>query len=368
LAQVRFAALPTCHLAMLGAISMTLEDLMMAAPRIEVQLTLAGIQAVIWHIVIFRLLPPHISGFINSMRSKERFLKNSAMAFKKMFMLDLSHDQDALFDFTVLFQAILSQHLIGGLLCLPSVLGCQWASPSVASALACHGALCEVGWEIQDFVVRLKEIIFDGEAGRKKNPASWMAVLVFHHTIAQCLVLPLNIYYRDNVYYHEAVFLLQAASVVAMVCQSYGFTLDVSQPAERVQMQVVVTVGFVLVLWARLLRYGYIWYVLIASFRADGNDFVLKMAITPFVLGSLFNLLLVSDFYRKFKKFVLARDAKAGHRGQKLPEQGMRALQAAAPVASQSSPRAAGRRRRCEGQRSTRPSLASGRAAQICVP
>jgi len=302
------------------------------------------------------------------MRSKDRFLDNAGMSFKKIFMLDFSGDRDALFDFTVLAQAILSQHLLGGLLCLPSVLGCQWVSPPVASALACHGALCEVGWEIQDFLVRLKEIVFDGEAGRKKNPASWMAVLVFHHTMAQCLVLPLNIYYHDNVYYHEAVFLLQAASVVAAVCQSYGFTLDVSQPAERVQMQVAVTVGFLLMLWSRLLRYGYIWYVLIASFRADGNDFVLKMAIVPFILGSIFNMLLLADFYRKFTKFVLAGDAKAGHNGQKLPEQGTCALQGAVPLAAHSSPRAAGsRRRRCEGQRSTRLNLTNGRAGQTCL-
>jgi len=316
-------------LKMSGFHSITLQDLLMAAPRLEVQLTLVGIQAVIWYMVIFRLLPPHIANFFNSMKTRDRFLDNCARAYKKMFMLDFNGDRELLFEFAVIFQGVLLQHFIGGLLCLPAVLGCSWLSPTAASALACHGALCEVGWEVQDFVVRLKERLFDGETGRKKNPLPFMAAVVLHHAFSQCLVLPLNLYYRDNGYYHEAVLLLQTASVVAMTCQYYGFTLDISRPAELLQMKVTVTASFLVVLWSRLLRYGYIWYVLILTFLADGNSFVLKLAIPPLVLGSLFNVLVLADFYRKFAKFVLARGSEApeeeiwceGYAGKKLSGQ-----------------------------------------------
>jgi len=292
----------------------------MAAPRLEVQLALVAIQAVFWYVALSHLLPPYFARAINSMKSRERFLDNSAKSYKKLFTLDFNGDREQLFEFTVLFQCIATQHMVAGLLCLPSVLGCSWVSPPVASALACHGALCEVGWEIQDFLVRLKEIAFDGESGRKKNPASFMAVLIMHHTVAQCLVLPLNLYYRDNVYYHEAVLLLQAATVVAMLCQSYGFTLDVSLPAERRQMTVSVTLAFCVALWARGLRYAYIWYVLLTAFLADGNIFVLKMALVPVVMFSLFNIVVVADFYRKFAKFALARGRKADARSTKSDE------------------------------------------------
>jgi hypothetical protein len=356
--------------------SVTVQDLMMAAPRLEVQLALAGMQAVLWYVMLFCFLPPYISRAINSMKSRERFLDNSARSYKKMFMLDFNGDRERLFEFTVLFQGILFQHLVGGLLCLPSVLGCSWVSPSMASALACHGALCEVGWEIQDFLVRLKELVFDGEAGRKKNPAPFMAVLVLHHTVAQCLVLPLNLHYRDNIYYHEAVLLLQAATVVAMICQTYGFTLDISRPSERGQMMVVVTVSFLAALWARVLRYAHIWYVLLTTFVADGNFFVLKMALVPLVTFSLFNVLVVADFYNKFAKFVLGRGRKSsggcGEVQQQQPPQQPQQQQPQQP--QQQQPRVAPltisleqngsspRRRRCRGAGVARSPL-HGRSA-----
>merc|ERR1719277_412875 len=99
-----------------------------------------------------------------------------------------------------------------------------------------------------------------------------------------------------------------------MLCQSYGFTLDVSLPTERRQMMVSVTVGFLVCLWARAVRYAYIWYVLLTTFLTDGNNFVLKMALGPVVMFSLFNVLVVADFYKKFAKFVLARGRTAGGR------------------------------------------------------
>mmetsp|Transcript_58241 Transcript_58241/g.147700 ORF Transcript_58241/g.147700 Transcript_58241/m.147700 type:complete len:339 (+) Transcript_58241:53-1069(+) len=326
---------------MFGFASVTIQDLLLAAPRLEVQLALAGIQAVIWYVLIYRILPPYISSFIRSMRTRERFLDNCARAYKKMLMLDFQGDRELLFEFAVIFQGIMLQHLVGGLLCLPAVLGCSWVPRSVASALACHGALCEVGWEIQDTLVRLKERVCDGESGRKKNPASFMAALLLHHAFSQCLVLPLNMYYRDNSYYHEAVLLLQAASMAAMVCQSYGFTLDVSKPAEMRQMQVAVSAAFLVVVWSRLLRYAYIWYVLIVNFLADENVFVLRLAMPPLIMGSLFNILVLADFFKKFAKFVLfprsagedTQDWCEGYSGQKSVDQGIPAAHAAPPMA-----------------------------------
>jgi len=160
-----------------------------------------------------------------------------------------------------------------------------------------------------------------------------------------------------------------------LFCQAYGFTLDVSLPGEHRRMQVVVTVGFLVMLWTRLVRYSYLWYVLIAAFRADGNYFVIKMAIAPIIGGSLFNLLLVADFYRKFMKFVIVRGGKKARLSlakspdeadQKLANQGTLSSQesAALPTLLSSSRAAGSRMRRCKGQQSTRSSVAGGRKSQ----
>ena len=39
--------------------------------------------------------------------------------------------------------------MVGGILCLPSVLGI--GDPSTAASLACLGILSEMGWEVEDF-------------------------------------------------------------------------------------------------------------------------------------------------------------------------------------------------------------------------
>jgi len=52
------------------------------------------------------------------------------------------------------------------LLCLPSTLGLEGR---VFTALACHGALCEAGWELQDIVTRVHLRLFQGEKGKGKS-------------------------------------------------------------------------------------------------------------------------------------------------------------------------------------------------------
>lgn len=291
--------------------SVTFQDLLLAAPKLEVQLVLVLIQAILWHWVIFRALPPYIRVLIESLERKDQFFDLNKRMFKTICQIDFGDDKGLLVDYTLIFNGIMVQHFFGACLCLPAVLGWRWVSPPVASALACHGAICEVGWEIQDSAVRLKELLFDGELGRKKNPAGYLLVNAIHHSCALCLVLPLNLHYRDCPHYHEAIFLLQASVAVSLSCQQLGFTLDVGTRRGLRLMQVLVTVVFAAFLWGRLLRYGYLWSELLGMFHADGNFFMLRLAMAPLVLMSLFNILLVVDSFQKFHKFVLCRGSGA---------------------------------------------------------
>merc|ERR1712232_434435 len=119
-----------------------------------------------------------------------------------------------------MFQAIIVQHLLGGLLCLPSLVS---SAGAVFSSLACHGALCEAGWELQDIVTRVSQRLCQGEKGKRQNPGSLLAVLCVHHAMGLSMVIPMNLLYHDDKHYHEFVFLLQAAAFAAMMLQSYGY-------------------------------------------------------------------------------------------------------------------------------------------------
>merc|ERR1739848_645192 len=56
--------------------------------------------------------------------------------------------------------------------------------------MANHGALCEIGTEVQDVLLRIYELSFGGEKGRKKTPISLWIATIAHHSVACCLVLP----------------------------------------------------------------------------------------------------------------------------------------------------------------------------------
>ena len=57
-------------------------------------------------------------------------------------------------------QPIMFQHFIGGMLCVPSLLG--WGDKSWASSLAACGVLCELGYELQDTVEMTYKRFFKG--------------------------------------------------------------------------------------------------------------------------------------------------------------------------------------------------------------
>ena len=151
--------------------------------------------------------------------------------------------------FATAFISILIQHGVGGAMCVPSITG--WLPASVAAPLARHGAMCELGWEVQDTLIRMGQIFFGGEAGRKMNPTPLLVIFFIHHCTAMGMVIPMNLcvppalslslslsllhperpllgrFYGDSVLYHEMVFLLEGAAFVAMGMQNFGCTSDI---------------------------------------------------------------------------------------------------------------------------------------------
>jgi len=82
---------------------------------------------------------------------------------KKSYGIDMGGNEEV-FEVCCTFLLVLGQHAFGGLLCLPSVLGFEGP---VIWAMACHGALCEAGWEFQDLIKRAYDKTLGNES--KKN-------------------------------------------------------------------------------------------------------------------------------------------------------------------------------------------------------
>lgn len=279
-------------------------DLAFAEPRLEVQVALAGLHAASWFVMTQYIVPPIARKIISGLESKDRFLQLNRESVKNILQYDMGDDPDKQLREVSEIEGILVQHGIGGALCLPSVLG--WASrlpPGLASALARQGGLCEVGWEVSDTLQRLYQRTCGGEEGKAKNPNALLAMFAMHHTCAQSMVLPLNLFYPENPYYHEGIFLLQGAAIGAFAIQQYGFTLDITKASELRKMKIASGTCLGIMTWGRIVRYGYVWWKLISQFKEDGNSFVLKLAVPAVTLLSLFNVALMADCILKFAKF-----------------------------------------------------------------
>lgn len=103
-----------------------------------------------------------------------------ALAVKSSFFIDF--DTETAYEFACLFLAIMVQHGVGGLLCVPALVPALGVPAHVATALACHGALCEAGWELQDILSRLFQVCCTKE-GARNNPTALLVILGIHHTM-----------------------------------------------------------------------------------------------------------------------------------------------------------------------------------------
>jgi hypothetical protein len=285
-----------------GLLGVTGAELLAAAPRLEVQLALAAVQAIFWFFTM-RLGTPFVVEWANtwSEATRARWTTMNQATFKKSYMIDF--DEAGAFTFACTFLVILTQHAMGGVLCLPSVLG---VLPALASTLACHGALCEAGWEIQDYLSRWYDFVFGGPEGRARQPVPILILTTLHHAMGTLLVVPMNTYFHDSPEYHELVFLLQAAAVGALGLQQYGFTLDISKTKDLIMMKITVSLTLVIMLWSRLFRYWYVVYRLLSMLQteAPGSKIYYGAFMVSVMMGML-NVLMLLDAVGKFTKFIV---------------------------------------------------------------
>eukprot|EP00930_Biecheleria_cincta_P005134 TRINITY_DN106057_c0_g1_i1.p1 TRINITY_DN106057_c0_g1~~TRINITY_DN106057_c0_g1_i1.p1 ORF type:complete len:343 (+),score=61.68 TRINITY_DN106057_c0_g1_i1:161-1189(+) len=278
----------------------TIASLFLSTPTLEAQLSLIALHAAFWWCFINWASKSVVDPFVKLQPWEEQWLQLNKQFFKNSFFTAFSSDADA-FDFACVFQAILMQHFVGGVLCLPSTLGLEGRA---FTAMACHGALCEAGWELQDIVTRVHQRLLQGEKGKGLNPLPLLLVVLVHHAMGQSMAIPMNLYYADNRDYHELVFLLQVAAFVALSLQSYGYTLNVKTKTGLFKIKVNIAISWLAILYSRVVRFAIVGYRLASTFYMDGNLRMLYVGISALVLMGLFNATIFLDATQKLVKFA----------------------------------------------------------------
>lgn len=128
--------------------------------------------ALFWSVffaVVSALVRPLVYGKPWLVAAGERDYEHGGKELHKQLGMDKTKDAfvEQFQDLWPWFAGIIVQHLIGGMLCLPSILGI--GDQQVAASLACLGILSEMGWEIQDLITWVYKR-FGVEGGKEMVP------------------------------------------------------------------------------------------------------------------------------------------------------------------------------------------------------
>lgn len=203
---------------------------------------------------------------------------------------------------------------------MPAVFGLG-VPREAALAMVRHGALVELGWELQDTAERLYERCFHPQ-GAALQPTALFKFMMMHHAMQWSLVIPMNLYYSELSGYHELVLMLQGAAGAAILVQFYGYTLDTTQRAELRQMIILSAVGFGIMVYTRLMHYWWSVWKCLSHFYAEGSFVVLAVAVAcsvflmPFVAVAF-----VPQMWNKLMKFtqLYLAEGSDDHNGIAVP-------------------------------------------------
>jgi len=277
-------------------------DLVVSCPTtLEAQVTLVVIQAIFWAAMI-PVIARKSGEWIKTKSWCKEWAALNRETSKKAYFVEFKTSEEA-FDFACVLIGILTQHAVGGFLAAIAVFAP--ISSEAARIFAGHAALCEVGWEVQDVITRAYQIIFEGKAGKAKNPVPFLIILAIHHAMGLGLAVPMNMsQFNREPAFHEMIFLLQLAAAVAMGAQQYGYTLNVRSAEGLKSMKATVTLVFVTVLWSRIIRFVVLGYQLFMIFYSAGAMAFLYGGVVAVGLMSVINLLFFMDAAGKFVKFI----------------------------------------------------------------
>lgn len=190
------------------------------------------------------------------------------------------------------------QHLLGGFLILPALLGL--VNPIVAGQLAIVGALSEVAYDLYDSARSLFRYYVRGNlpGGQKA-----LKFLLLHHQLSMLLVVPLNVYYGANRYYLHMVFNLMGAGGFALFVSHAGQMLDLHTRRDLLVMRALTTVQFLIMAYTRVVAYIPLCAILLATTYADRAWLLLSVGTLALGAMGVFNAMLLPSTYNRMRKF-----------------------------------------------------------------
>eukprot|EP00441_Pelagodinium_beii_P021790 CAMPEP_0197662766 /NCGR_PEP_ID=MMETSP1338-20131121/54660_1 /TAXON_ID=43686 ORGANISM="Pelagodinium beii, Strain RCC1491" /NCGR_SAMPLE_ID=MMETSP1338 /ASSEMBLY_ACC=CAM_ASM_000754 /LENGTH=248 /DNA_ID=CAMNT_0043240757 /DNA_START=237 /DNA_END=983 /DNA_ORIENTATION=+ len=218
-------------------------------------------------------------------------------------MMGINMDQTFLSKIMGSMLTIPGQHLLGGMLCVPAVFGCG-VSQKTAICLVRHGALIELGWEIQDTALRLWDRYTTLE-GAKRNPWAMLKLMLIHHALQWTLVIPMNLHYSHLSGYHELVFMLEGAAGFAGVAGFYGYTCDTSKRPELRTLIICNACNLVIMVYTRFVHYWWSAFKCLLHFWQVGAyleltaGVVCGLGLMPYIAMSF-----IPEQWNKIQKFV----------------------------------------------------------------
>lgn len=224
---------------------------------------------------------------------------------------------------------VIMQHIIGGILCVPAILGNASflkVYPDDAISFACLGILSELGWEISDIFLWLYKRYYCKD-GRKKVPGVLVAILLMHHSLTTILGIPVILHYRNYYALHWLCFDLQVAGAVALICGEYTKFLDVSKPLQLKQFQVLSFVALIILVWTRGFHWMYLFYdFCFVWYQEKAWTFLVVGGLVGLIFTMFSFAFVIQPFYLRFMKFMrvsseyaaLPADASKGKRRSSL--------------------------------------------------
>jgi len=218
--------------------------------------------------------------------------------------LTLEEFQDHFIEIWPWMNLMCTQHFVDGLLCLPAVANLFPNSPELASSLACLAILSEAGWEIGDLLGSIYGRYFT-KGGGQKVPFPIIVILAMHHSLGTGLGLPMVMYFRSSNLLHWLCFDLQMAGAIGLSIAEYTKLLDISQPGQLLQFQVLSFISLVVMVVTRGFHYYYLCLQVAATLVANQEWALLVFAAIPFLAFTIFNtFIIIIPGYKRFVKFL----------------------------------------------------------------
>ena len=127
--------------------------------------------------------------------------------------------------------------------------------------------------------------------------------MCLHHLSGLCII-PMNLHYYNEYYYWEMIALLQFVAGGAHALSEYIYLLDVKTKTGLRKMQIVNTLGFFFVLWARGIQFLWVLINLFLITLKDLSMLQLCGSIVIIICFSAFNLFAcIIPFYKRMIKF-----------------------------------------------------------------